>query len=148
MKTKMLSKLKYGIKKRNINHYVFYNLVLIFTISIYAVLLVNCACASEIIIDTIPEVLEITKIKTQDPKIDKYIDSNNYKPAGDCLCKEYIYLNEPHEQSILKFEIDPNAISLTEVLGANGGTLGTELLWNAQHQIAVKLVFRQMAINS
>lgn len=39
-----------------------------------------------------------------------------------CDCKEYIYLNEPQIGSVLKFEVDPNAVLLNEIVQANGGT--------------------------
>jgi len=35
-------------------------------------------------------------------------------PACDCV--EYVYLNEPSAQSILKFEVNPSAVPLTEIL--------------------------------
>ena len=41
--------------------------------------------------------------------------------AQSCNCKEYVYLNEPVINSILKFEVGAG-VPLTEVLGANGGT--------------------------
>ncbi len=46
--------------------------------------------------------------------------------AQSCNCQEYIYLNEPGISSVLKFKVDSITGALTEVLGANGGTLGTD----------------------
>ena len=66
--------------------------------------------------------------------------------TGTCNCKEYIYLNEPEVDAILKFEVGA-PVALTEKLGANGGTLGTHHWYpgtlpstiNAPHGIAADL---------
>jgi len=57
--------------------------------------------------------------------VDRVVSITAVTCVASCDCKEYIYLNEPLIGSVLKFEVVPAVIPLTERLGANGGTLGT-----------------------
>ena len=49
-----------------------------------------------------------------------FLSQSNLMLSQTCDCKEYLYLNEPREQAVLKFEIDPSGIPLNEISDANG----------------------------
>ncbi|HLO56500.1 MAG TPA: hypothetical protein VK169_19550 [Saprospiraceae bacterium] len=49
-----------------------------------------------------------------------YTAPSNCAPTGTCGCTEYIYLNEPEAQKVLKFRVGSN-VPLTEIPGQGGG---------------------------
>lgn len=64
-----------------------------------------------------------------------------FAQAPSCDCVEYVYLNEPAAQKILKFEVNPSAVPLTEILVGGThwypGTYGSNIHgMNSPHGIA------------
>lgn len=49
-----------------------------------------------------------------------YTAPSNCSPTTTCNCTEYVYLNEPNNNSVLKFKVS-GAIALSEMVGSNGG---------------------------